>query len=109
MSQRRLAERQGIDRTTAVAVVDELERHRAVARRRDPGDRRAYALHVSDRGRRLLARARTAVATAEQQFLAPLSEAEQRGLKAALRMLITAHATLAERHQEGEAPTSGAA
>ena len=38
MSQRRLAERQGIDRTTAVAVVDELERLRAVERRRDPTD-----------------------------------------------------------------------
>src|SRR5687768_9349716 len=36
LSQRRLAERQGIDRTTMVAVVDELERLGAVERRRDP-------------------------------------------------------------------------
>ena len=41
LSQQRLAARQGIDRTTMVAVVDELERVGAVERRRDPDDRRA--------------------------------------------------------------------
>jgi len=88
LSQRRLAERQGIDRTTMVAVVDELERHGAVERRRDPGDRRANALRLTASGRRLLARARTAVAGAEEAFLAPLPEPEQRRLRAALRLLV---------------------
>jgi len=90
MSQRRLAERQGIDRTTAVAVVDQLERLRAVERRRDPADRRAHALHVTTRGKRLLARGRSAIASAEQAFMAPLAEAEQDRLKQALRALIEA-------------------
>src|SRR3954452_2637309 len=62
LSQRRLGERQGIDRTTAVSVVDDLERQGAVERRRDPDDRRAYSLHLTARGRRLLTRARAAVA-----------------------------------------------
>jgi DNA-binding MarR family transcriptional regulator len=88
LSQRRLAERQGIDRTTMVAVVDELERLGAVERRRDPGDRRANALRLTASGRRLLARARTAVAGAEEAFLAPLPEPEQRRLRAALRLLV---------------------
>lgn len=88
LSQQRLAQRQGIDRTTMVAVVDELERAGAVQRHRDPNDRRAYALHVTTEGRRLLARARTAVVSAEEQFLAPLPPAEQRRLKAALRTLL---------------------
>jgi DNA-binding MarR family transcriptional regulator len=88
LSQRRLAERQGIDRTTMVAVVDELERLGAVERRRDPGDRRANALRLTASGRRLLARARTAVAAAEEAFLAPLGEQEQRTLRAALRLLV---------------------
>jgi MarR family transcriptional regulator, lower aerobic nicotinate degradation pathway regulator len=88
LSQRRLAERQGIDRTTMVAVVDELERLGAAERHRDPGDRRANALRLTASGRRLLARARTAVAVAEEAFLAPLSEAEQRRLRAALRLLV---------------------
>ena len=88
LSQRRLAERQGIDRTTMVAVVDELERFGAVERRRDPGDRRANALRLTASGRRLLARARRAVAGAEEAFLAPLPEPEQRRLRAALRLLV---------------------
>jgi DNA-binding MarR family transcriptional regulator len=90
LSQRRLAERQGIDRTTMVAVVDELERRGAVERRRDPGDRRANSLRLTASGRRLLTRARTAVASAEEAFLAPLPEPEQQGLRAALRTLIEA-------------------
>jgi DNA-binding MarR family transcriptional regulator len=88
LSQRRLAERQGIDRTTMVAVVDELERLEAVERRRDPGDRRANALRLTASGRRLLACARTAVAGAEEAFLAPLPEPEQHRLRAALRLLV---------------------
>ncbi len=90
LSQRRLGERQGIDRTTAVAVVDELERLGAVERRRDPDDRRAYSLHITGRGRRLLVRARTAVASAEQAFLAPLPDSDRAQLKASLRTLIDA-------------------
>ena len=88
LSQRRLAERQGIDRTTMVAVVDELERLGAVVRRKDPADRRANALHITSRGRRLLTRARTAVAGADEAFLAPLPPAEQQRLRAALRTLV---------------------
>jgi len=88
LSQRRLAERQGIDRTTMVAVVDELERLGAVERRRDPGDRRANALRLTASGQRLLARARRAVAGAEEAFLAPIPEPEQRRLRAALRLLV---------------------
>src|SRR5829696_1937345 len=81
------AECQGIDRTTMVAVVDELERLGAVERRRDPGDRRANALRLTASGRRLLTRARTAVAGAEKAFLAPLPEPDQQRLRAALRVL----------------------
>jgi DNA-binding MarR family transcriptional regulator len=92
LTQQRMAERQGIDRTTAVAVVDELERHGAVERRRDPADRRAYALQVTERGRRLRERAESAIVAAEQAFLAPLPEAEQRRLRAALRTLVEARA-----------------
>jgi DNA-binding MarR family transcriptional regulator len=88
LSQQRLAERQGVDRTTMVAVVDELERAGAVERRRHPRDRRAYALHLTPAGRRLLSRARTAVARAESTFLEPLPPTERERLKAALRTLL---------------------
>jgi DNA-binding MarR family transcriptional regulator len=83
-----LARRQGIDRTTMVAVVDELERLGAVRRTRDERDRRAYALEVTPAGRRLLARARAVEAAVEDEFLAPLPAAERRRLKDALRALV---------------------
>jgi len=88
LSQGRLAARQGIDRTTMVAVVDELERAGAVRRRRDERDRRAYALELTDEGRALLERARGAVEDAERRFLEPLPAADRRALKRALRTLV---------------------
>jgi DNA-binding MarR family transcriptional regulator len=91
LSQRRLSARQGIDRTTTVAVVDELERLGAVERGSDPADRRAHALHITAQGRRLLARSRSAVVAAENVFLADLPEGEQAQLRASLRALVEAH------------------
>jgi DNA-binding MarR family transcriptional regulator len=92
-SQQRLAARQGIDRTTMVAVIDQLEQAALVARRRDPADRRAYALHATPAGERLLGQAREAVRGAEDEFLAPLAPAERGRLKAALRKVVRAAAT----------------
>jgi DNA-binding MarR family transcriptional regulator len=88
LSQQGLAERTGIDRTTMVAIVDELERAGVVERRRDPRDRRAYALHITAKGRRVLPQARAMVLEVEESFLAPLGAEDQRRLKAALRALL---------------------
>ena len=88
LSQQRLSRRQGIDRTTMVAVVDELERTGLVERRRDPADRRAYALHATGKGHRTLTRATEATERAEAQFLAPLSAGEQQELRSLLRRLL---------------------
>jgi DNA-binding MarR family transcriptional regulator len=88
LSQQRLGERQGIDRTTMVAVVDELERKRWVERRRNPQDRRAYSLHATPAGRRVLGQASHAVARAEDEFLARIPASDRRRLKDLLRALI---------------------
>ncbi len=88
MSQQRLGARQGVDRTTMVAVVDQLERNRLVARRRNPDDRRAYSLHATPAGRRALEQANQAVEGAEDEFLAGLYAADRRRLKNLLRTLI---------------------
>lgn len=71
-----------------VAVVDDLERSDLVVRRRDPSDRRAYALHLTASGRSVLARARTVVRDAEDEFLAPLSSAERARFILSLRRLL---------------------
>jgi DNA-binding MarR family transcriptional regulator len=88
LPQGRLARLQGIDRTTMVAVVDELEGAGAVRRRRDEHDRRAYALELTPAGARLLDRARTAEREAEDRFLTPLPAADRRALKDALRRVV---------------------
>ena len=88
LSQQRLGERQGIDRTTMVAVVDELERGGFVERRRDPRDRRAYSLQATPKGRRVLQRAAEATEQAEDEFLAPLPVADRRRLRELLRTLV---------------------
>lgn len=89
MSQQQLGARQGIDRTTMVTVIDDLEHKALVQRRRDPANRRAYALQATPKGRRLLERAEGTVARAEEEFLAPLSLTDRRRLKARLRELIS--------------------
>ena len=88
LSQQRLGERQGIDRTTMVAVVDELERAGFVERRRDPSDRRAYSLQATASGRRVLQQAGEVAKRAEDEFLAPLPDADRRRLKQMLRTLL---------------------
>lgn len=76
-----------------VAVVDELERSGCVERRRDPRDRRAYSLHATAKGRRMLQRAAEATRRAEDEFLAPLPAADRLRLKEMLRTIIS-HSTV---------------
>ncbi|RKS68415.1 DNA-binding MarR family transcriptional regulator [Actinomadura pelletieri DSM 43383] len=57
-SQRRLIDVTGIDKSTMVRVVDELEEGGLVRRERAPTDRRAYSITMTADGERALARAR---------------------------------------------------
>jgi MarR family transcriptional regulator, lower aerobic nicotinate degradation pathway regulator len=88
LSQQRLGELTGIDRTSVVAIVDYLERHGYVERRRNPDDRRAYLLLVTDAGRKWLAAAKSALIEVEDRYLGPLSGRERAQLKDLLRKLI---------------------
>jgi DNA-binding MarR family transcriptional regulator len=90
LSQQRLGERMGVDRTTMVALVDGLERGGLVERERNPDDRRAYALRATPRGRSVLGRAAAAVERAEEEFLASIPARDARRLKQILRKLIGA-------------------
>jgi DNA-binding MarR family transcriptional regulator len=89
LPQQLLGERMGIDRTTMVAVVDELEGKGLVERERSPADRRAYALRTTAPARRVLRRATQAAERVEAQFLAPIHAADQTRLKELLRQLIS--------------------
>lgn len=87
-SQRRLGEVLLIDRTTIVSLVDGLERAGLVARERAAQDRRMIAVRPTAEGERVLAAATADVAAAEEEFLAPLPEAERETLRTALAVLV---------------------
>jgi DNA-binding MarR family transcriptional regulator len=70
----------GMDPSSMVSTIDELEAHGLVERRRNPQDRRAHALHITDQGRRTLTEGRKVAHRAQEKLLAPLSEDERRQL-----------------------------
>jgi DNA-binding MarR family transcriptional regulator len=80
----------GIDPSSMVATIDELEAKGLVERRRNPNDRRAHALHVTAEGREALARGRKLVSRAEQDLLAPLDADERKQLHSLLLRLTQA-------------------
>jgi DNA-binding MarR family transcriptional regulator len=88
MSQQELGEYIGKDRTTIVAIVDELEQAGLVERRRNPADRRAYALEVTTRGHDWLARAKPVLLAAEDGLLEPLGDAEREVLMDLMRRVL---------------------
>src|SRR5581483_8011374 len=88
LSQQELGALLGIDRTTVVAVVDDLERKRLVARRRNPRDRRAYALEATAAGRSWLERVAPIVADAQDRMCAQLAAGERAELTRLLKALI---------------------
>ena len=80
LSQQQAADRMRIDRTTMVALVDELEDKGLLERRPDPADRRRNVIALTKPGRRTLRRARAATAEAESRVLSETQRATLRGL-----------------------------
>jgi DNA-binding MarR family transcriptional regulator len=76
-SQQQLGDWLGVDRTTMVALVDQLERHGYATREKDPADRRAYLVELTDEGRALLPKLRSRASAAEKRTLAPLDAQER--------------------------------
>ncbi len=87
MSQRRLAETLGADKSTMVNLVDELERQGLAERRPYPADRRANAVQLTEAGRQRLTAAGMVVKRVEDAFLAPLSKRDQAQLQRLLQRL----------------------
>lgn len=76
-SQQALGERLRIPPSRMVALVDELERRALVERRRNPVDRRAHALHLTEAGGQLLARALDVACEHEAEVCATLTGTER--------------------------------
>jgi|SRR5215213_1135169 len=86
-SQQAIGERLRIDRTTMVALIDELERAGYVQRDRNPDDRRAYVITLTAAGRKAQARAEKAIDADAEHFFGRLSEPERHQLHSLLRRL----------------------
>jgi DNA-binding MarR family transcriptional regulator len=93
MSQQQLGRAIGMDPSSMVSTIDELEAKGWVERRRHPTDRRAYALNITDAGRETLTRARRLAGGAQNELLAPLDGAERAQLHELLLRLVAAVAT----------------
>ena len=90
MSQQSLGDFIGKDRTTMVAIVDELEQEGLVERRRNPADRRAYALEVTGSGHRWLEQAGPLLGSCEDRMLATLDASEREQLLGLLQRVLAA-------------------
>ena len=88
LSQQAIGEQLKIDRTTMVAMIDELEQSGLVRRDRSPRDRRAYAVTLTANGKTKQKRAVKALDGARDEFFAPLSPREREQFFEMLRRLI---------------------
>jgi DNA-binding MarR family transcriptional regulator len=80
VTQHALGKSIGMDPSSMVSTIDELEARGLVERRRHPSDRRAHALHVTELGRTTLAQGRKLAAQAQEDLLAPLNDDERKQL-----------------------------
>ncbi|WP_410570033.1 MarR family winged helix-turn-helix transcriptional regulator [Amycolatopsis sp. cmx-4-61] len=87
-SQQDGAARLGIDRTTMVALVDELEAKGLVRREVAPGDRRKRLVVLTPEGERVREAGEEVTRQAEGLLLEPLSAEDAERLRAALHQVV---------------------
>jgi MarR family transcriptional regulator for hemolysin len=83
--QQELGSALGIDRSTMVSLIDQLESAGLAKRRPSATDRRAREIAITPKGRRALQRARGLILQVEDEVLAGLSVEERSELVALLR------------------------
>jgi DNA-binding MarR family transcriptional regulator len=86
--QQQLSSDMAIDPSAMVKLIDELEEAGLAERRRRPGDRRAWEVVITPKGRRTLDRARQLVVQVEDQVLGGLTIADRRQLRTLLRQAL---------------------
>jgi DNA-binding MarR family transcriptional regulator len=87
-SQHELSQLLHVNRTMMVALIDAMEEAGLVERRRNPADRRSYALEPTDEGRSLLPVLTAAVDRAETELTGGLSAEERARLQELLRAVV---------------------
>jgi DNA-binding MarR family transcriptional regulator len=87
-TQRELADLVGLDKTTMVVTVDELERAGLAERRPSPTDRRARIIAVTETGRKAIAEGEQVRDRVEQDVLGALPEDQREAFVEALGSLV---------------------
>jgi DNA-binding MarR family transcriptional regulator len=96
VSQREVSDRLLLDPSDLVSLVDILEKAGLVERRRDPADRRRYALEITRAGRTAVRRLELVARDAGEAVLAPLDEAERQLLGHLLQRVVDHHASFTD-------------
>jgi DNA-binding MarR family transcriptional regulator len=98
----------GIDPSSMVSTIDELEAKGLVERRRHPNDRRAHALHLTTKGKQTLTRGRELARSAQEELLSPLTDDERAQLHDMLLRLAeaTRHIGKPTTDEAGPSPAS---
>ncbi|MGC0415967.1 MarR family winged helix-turn-helix transcriptional regulator [Embleya sp. AB8] len=87
-SQRELGAALGIDKSTLVRIVDDLERRDLLKRRRTPNDRRAYEIMITEEGERRLQEAGELYRGAMLELLDVLDTRQQQQLHDLLALFV---------------------
>jgi DNA-binding MarR family transcriptional regulator len=98
LSQREISDRIGLDPSDLVGAIDVLEQGGFVERRRDPDDRRRYAVVITAAGRRADERLQVLIAEAGERVLVNLDAGERRRLAALLDKALGDRADLHAAH-----------
>ncbi|MCF2529115.1 MarR family winged helix-turn-helix transcriptional regulator [Yinghuangia soli] len=88
-----IAQKAGLDKSTLIPVLDQLERKKLVERRPDPADRRARVVTMTPAGRRVLTRSAPVVAAVEEDLLADLTPDEREQLRGLLQRVVEGRMT----------------
>lgn len=90
ITQTQLGQALSVERSNVAVLLDGLEEAGLVTRNPVPGNRRAYALRVTLKGRRVADKAAAAIRAHEARLFAALGEADHTALRAALGRFIAA-------------------
>src|SRR5215831_3728855 len=88
LTQQALSELLGVFPSQLVRLLDFLQKQQLIERREAPGDRRSYRLHLTRKGRSMLARIGELTQELERDFFAALSVAETRLLRDLLARVV---------------------
>jgi DNA-binding MarR family transcriptional regulator len=91
ISQVELGQHMRIDRAPMVQHIDFLEGLGLVERTNNPRDRRAHAILLTEKGRKVLADATEIARQIETEFFAPLSIEQRQQLNSLLNQLMASH------------------